>query len=97
MAKLIMNSKKNNIKIKRNLMSAVFLLSAGKASHMKPRNRIDLIMLVYKSKIKHLTNQPNNMTISINKISWKNLKDIFMYDLNLSIYIKIRCHNNGEA
>ena len=50
-------------------MSAVFLLSAGKASHMKPRNRIDLIMLVYKSKIKHLTNQPNNMTISINKIS----------------------------
>ena len=78
MAKLIMNSKKNNIKIKRNLMSAVFLLSAGKASHMKPRNRIALIMLVYKSKIKHLTNQPNNMTISINKISWKNLKDIFM-------------------
>ena len=24
-------------------MSAVFILSAGKASHMKPRNRIDLI------------------------------------------------------
>ncbi len=68
-------------------MSAVFLLSAGKASHMKPRNRIDLIMLVYKSKIKHLTNQPNNMTISINKISWKNLKDIFMYDLIFSILI----------
>ena len=68
-------------------MSAVFLLSAGKASHMKPRNRIDLIMLVYKSKIKHLTNQPNNMTISINKISWKNLKDIFMYDLIFSILV----------
>lgn len=29
-------------------MSAVFLLSEGKASHMKPRNRIDLIMLVWK-------------------------------------------------
>ena len=76
-------------------MSAVFLLSAGKASHMKPRNRIDLIMLVYKSKIKHLTNQPNNMTISINKISWKNLKDIFMYDLIFSISkSKLHPHNS---
>jgi len=40
-----------------------------------------------KSKIKHLINQPNNMTISINKISWKNLKDILMYDLIFSILV----------
>ena len=49
-AKLSKNSKKNNIKIKRNLMSAVFLLSAGKASHMKPRIRIDLIILIFNYK-----------------------------------------------
>ena len=37
------NSKKKNIKIKSNWMSAIFLFSAGKANHMKPSNIIDLI------------------------------------------------------
>ena len=72
-------------------MSAVFLLSAGKASHMKPRNRIDLIILIFSYKYWAtnitFTNSPNNKTISTSHISRNTLKAMFMYDLNFSISI----------